>query len=42
MSRFWNSKIVGWVENFLVNLTNYIWKKRRSAEKEIINKIKNK
>lgn len=38
----WNSKLMGFIENVLVNLTNYVWKKRREQEKKTLEKIKNK
>lgn len=38
----WNSKFMGFIENVLVNLTNYVWKKRREQEKKTLEKIKNK
>lgn len=38
----WNSKLMGVIENVLVNLTNYVWKKRREQEKKTLEKIKNK
>lgn len=40
MGWFWTSSFVGWVENKLVNLTNFIWKKRREEEKKVVKKIK--
>jgi len=38
----WNTKFVGFIENALVNLTNYVWKKRREEEKKTLEKIRNK
>jgi len=38
----WNTKFVGYIENVLVNLTNYVWRKRREEEKRTLDKIKNK
>ena len=40
MGWFWTSSVIGWIENKLVNLTNYIWKKRREEEKKVVKKIK--
>lgn len=40
MNWFWNSHLIEVVENFLINTTNYIWRKRRELEKVNIKKKK--
>jgi hypothetical protein len=40
MKWFWHNPVVDVIERGLVGLTNYVWKKRREAEKEVITKIK--
>jgi hypothetical protein len=34
MNWFWRSKAMGFVENISINITNYIWRKRRAANKK--------
>lgn len=36
----WNNVVMDKIESMLVNLTNYIWKKRREEEKKVVKKIK--
>lgn len=40
MKWFWHNPVVDVLERGLVSLTNYVWRKRREAEKEVITKIK--
>lgn len=40
MNWFWNSRLVILIENFLIDITNYIWRKRRELEKVNIKKKK--
>jgi hypothetical protein len=40
MKWFWNSALMNAIENLFVNVTNFIWRKRRAEEKKIVNTIK--
>jgi hypothetical protein len=42
MHWFWNSTLMDRLEKWLVTLTNYIWNKRRTYEKQLANSIKRK